>query len=74
MESLEMEIQISLELFDEKSADKVVKVMKAFEAGDRNGYDFEQTFVKLDQFQSGGKGWGRQSKGGGKGGKGSGKY
>jgi hypothetical protein len=74
MESLEMEIQISLELFDEKSADKVVKDMKAFEAGDRNGCVFEQTFVKLDQFQGGGKGWGRQSKGGGKGGKGSGKY
>ena len=76
LESLEMDIQITLEYFTEQAADKVVADMKAFEASDRNGSIFEQSFKKLDNFLRSGPNvytWGRQSKGGGKGGKGSGK-
>jgi len=77
MDSLECEVQISLEHFTTEAAEKVKRDMKTFESGDRGGSIFEQSFKTLDCFTRTGPGvfpWGRQSKGGGgKGGKGTGK-
>ena len=76
MQTLEAEVQITLEHFTEQGYEKVVADMKAFEAGDRSGCLFEQSFSKQEQFAKSGPNvhvWGRQSKGG-KGGKGSGKH
>jgi hypothetical protein len=73
VETLDAEIFVSLEFFIEQGAEQVVADIKKFEADDRNGCIFEQSFKKLDLFSKSGPNvhnWGRQSKGGGKGGKG----